>query len=95
MAQKRLTVLGSVAVAGALLVMGGPTPAAEKELPDFTGVWTNDVEPGQSPRGFGRTPPNQPFTPEGRRRYDEYRKLFGARGRESRRVLRRTTACRR
>jgi hypothetical protein len=77
MAQKRLTVLGSVAVAGALLVMGGPTPAAEKERPDFTGVWTTYVEPGQSPRGFGRTPPNQPFTPEGRRRYDDYRKLLG------------------
>ncbi len=77
MAQKCLTVLGSVAVSARAARHGRADPAAEKERPDFTGVWTMYVEPGQSPRGFGRTPPNQPFTPEGRRRYDEYRKLLG------------------
>jgi len=36
------------------------------------------VEPGQSPfAAFGRPPPSQPFTPEGKRRFDEYRKLLG------------------
>jgi hypothetical protein len=52
--------------------------AAQQSHPDFTGVWTMYIEPGQTPlEAFLRPPPPQPFTPEGQRRVDEYRKLLG------------------
>ena len=51
--------------------------AAKK--PDFTGVWTMYIEPGQSPFGnFGAPPPVLPFTEKGKKLRDEYNVLVGA-----------------
>jgi hypothetical protein len=66
-------------IAAALLAACALGAAAqEKEHPDFTGVWTLYLEPGQSPfAAFGRSQAPLPFTPEGARRSEEYRKLLG------------------
>jgi hypothetical protein len=80
MTQKGLLVCWNVVLAAALASCApGPTgPPAENDRPDFTGVWTMYLEPGQSPfAGFGQPPPPQPFTAEGKRRSDEYRQLLG------------------
>lgn len=70
---RRLVVLPAV-----LLVASTRVLAAEAAHPDFTGIWTIYLAPGESPFGnFGRPPPPQPFTAEGQRRSDEYRKLLG------------------
>jgi hypothetical protein len=49
---------------------------AADEHPDLTGVWGFYVEPGQTLFGFMRTP-DLPFTPEGKRKSDEYNALVG------------------
>jgi hypothetical protein len=78
MAQTRSPPLGKVLLSAALFATCVSSSAADPERPDFTGVWTIYVAPGQSPvSGFGRSPPSQPFTAEGKRRFDEYRKLLG------------------
>ncbi|MEY2853819.1 MAG: hypothetical protein RL030_951 [Pseudomonadota bacterium] len=68
-------------VAGALSVIAGAhTLAADMQAthPDFTGVWTMYLEPGQSIfSAFGGPPAKLPFTPEGQKRRDEYNKLLG------------------
>ncbi len=70
----RLSMVASVT----LLAVCGQGLAAERAYPDFTGVWTVYLAPGETLFGsFGRPPPAQPFTPEGQRRFDEYRKLLG------------------
>ena len=52
--------------------------AAEPQHPDFSGIWTAHVEPGQGRfSGFGGPRADLPLTEEGRRRIDEYRKLLG------------------
>jgi hypothetical protein len=56
--------------------------AAEPARPDFTGIWTSYVPPGPRPprtagggfRGPGAT---LPYTPEGKSRVEDYRKLLG------------------
>jgi hypothetical protein len=63
------------ALAFALLTSASPVPAsAADDHPDFTGVWGFYVEPGQTPFAFMRTP-DLPFTPEGKRKSDEYNAL--------------------
>lgn len=58
-----------------------PVQAADAPKPDFTGVWGFHVEPGSRaapggpPGGFNMKP--LPFTPEGKRRSEEYKKLQG------------------
>jgi hypothetical protein len=52
--------------------------AAGPERPDFTGVWTAHVEPGQGRfSGFGGPRADLPLTGEGRKRIEEYGKLLG------------------
>ena len=64
-------------VAALLVACAAPGPAAAQK-PDFTGVWTMFLVPGESPfASFGRPASPMPFTPEGQRRVDEYRKLLG------------------
>jgi len=64
---------GSMAAAG-----GTPTPSTAG-VPDFSGVWTLYVEPGQSPlAGFAMETPDLPLTAEGKRRREEYLKLVKA-----------------
>ena len=54
--------------------------AAKESPPDLTGVWSTYVQPGaKAPPGGGgrgRMAP-LPFTAEGKRRNDEYKKLLG------------------
>lgn len=77
MSARLLTTSSRVVFRAALLAACVPILAVAKDHPDFTGVWTIYVAPGESPfAGFGRPAP-QPFTPEGQRRFDEYRKLLG------------------
>jgi hypothetical protein len=47
---------------------------------DFSGVWTTYRDPGAPAGAAGPIPPAPPppFTPEGKRRAEEYRKLVGA-----------------
>jgi hypothetical protein len=68
-----------VLVVAVLAVATGAGVAAERGVhPDFTGIWTFYAEPGQSPfAGFGAPQPALPFTPEGKARSDEYKKLLG------------------
>ncbi len=64
----------SVAAVGMLVCAG--TIAAE-DRPDFTGVWTDYLEPGQTPGAGGLIglAPDLPFTEDARRKVDAYRKL--------------------
>src|SRR5688572_24486477 len=70
-----------IAIAGIVAnLLLTPVWAAEKERPDLTGVWTSYVEPGATPPPGGAPAlvrPVLPFTAEGKRRNDEYRKLLG------------------
>jgi hypothetical protein len=79
MQYRNLFCLRSALVAGTLVVASGPNLAADKVTrPDFSGVWTMYMEPGQSPfAGFGAPQPALPFTPDGKARSDEYKKLLG------------------
>ena len=56
--------------------------AAEPARPDFTGIWTTYTAPGPRPAraaggGFGGPRATLPYTPEGKDRVAEYRKLLG------------------
>jgi len=74
----KLRVLCKVVLSGAALIVYLQSLAAEPERPDFTGVWTVYREPGQArASGFGGPRTDLPFTAEGRRRLEEYRKLLG------------------
>jgi hypothetical protein len=66
------------ALAAALGLAPSPALAAEPQRPDFTGVWTMYLEPGQSILSAFRGPPAVlPLTPEGKQRQAEYQKLLG------------------
>lgn len=59
----------------AALLAGAAAVAAE---PDFTGLWTTYTGAAQSrASGFGAPRTDLPFTDEGRRRVEEYRRLSG------------------
>src|SRR5262245_7926669 len=81
MSNSRTIACARIALSAALLAVCAASTAAEKERPDFTGVWTTYREPGQTGfgggGGFGRQQPQLPFTAEGQRRRDEYQKLLG------------------
>jgi hypothetical protein len=56
-----------------------PPSGTQSEKPDFSGVWTLYLLPGQSPfDGLGASRPELPFTAEGKRRRDEFEKLVMA-----------------
>jgi len=79
MSNKRMIAHARIALSAALLAVCAASSAAEKERPDFTGVWTTYREPGQTGfgGGFGRGQAQLPFTAEGQRRRDDYQKLLG------------------
>jgi hypothetical protein len=78
MMQERWLSRCKVVLSAVLLVACQAALAAEADRPDFTGIWTMYLEPGESPfAAFGRPPASQPFTAEGQRRVGEYRKLLG------------------
>lgn len=56
------------------------TPAfpAEWQHPDFSGIWTWYIEPGQNP--FSRELPDLPLQPQARQKVDEYRALVAENG---------------
>ena len=60
------------------LWMTAPAPRAQAQQPDFTGVWTWYVEPGQNP--FRRELPDLPLQPQARQKVDEYRALVAGNG---------------
>jgi hypothetical protein len=65
-------------LAGATGLAPSLTMAADAGRPDFTGVWTLYLEPGQSIlSAFGGPPAALPLTAEGHRRQAEYQKLLG------------------
>ena len=69
----------AVSAAAALLTCAATcavVSAAEPEHPDFTGLWQGSRDGGRA-SGFGGPRAELPFTEEGRRRTDEYRKLLG------------------
>ncbi len=61
------------------LALGSSQALPAESVPDITGVWTQHVVPGQARAGggFGGASASLPYTPEGRRRNEEYRKLLG------------------
>ena len=67
----------SAAAATASLAQHADQPLTAER--DFSGVWTTYRDPGAPPAPGGRiaAPDEPPFTAEGRRRRDEYRKLVG------------------
>jgi hypothetical protein len=67
------------ALAGFAVALVSATAWADSARPDFTGVWSTYVESGRAPPGGGgrRSTAPLPFTPEGKRRNDEYRQLLG------------------
>jgi hypothetical protein len=66
-------------LAGLTVAMLSATARAATPLADFTGVWSTYVESGKAPPGGGgrRSTAPLPFTPEGKRRNDEYKQLLG------------------
>ncbi len=75
MQQGRLAGVGCAIVVSALTCLVPMTANAADEHPDFTGVWTNYVEPGQGPRGRGGPGPELPFTEEAKKKIAAYRAL--------------------
>jgi hypothetical protein len=71
--------LSAPALAGFMAAVLGANAQAAAPLPDFTGVWSTYVESGKAPPGGGerRSTAPLPFTPEGKRRNDEYKQLLG------------------
>jgi hypothetical protein len=72
--------LWAAALAGLTVAVLSATARAATPLPDFTGVWSTYVEAGgKAPPGGGgrRSTAPLPFTPEGKRRNDEYKQLLG------------------
>src|SRR5580692_13182297 len=69
----------AAALAGFTMAVLGATARAAPPRPDFTGVWSTYVESGRAPPGGGgrRSMAPLPFTPEGKRRNDEYKQLLG------------------
>ncbi len=69
------TRLKSLLLAAALACAGLSPAVAATTHPDFTGVWTWYVEPGQSP--FARGPqPALPFLPDAKAKVDQYNALM-------------------
>jgi hypothetical protein len=52
--------------------------AQGEQHPDFSGVWTTYIAPGQVRLGRGMRVPELPLTPEGRKRVATYRELVSA-----------------
>jgi len=77
--RKRVRTRAGWALVGAIGLWSSQALPAESALPDFTGVWTMHRVPGQPARtgGFGGASASLPFTPEGRKRNEEYKKLLG------------------
>jgi hypothetical protein len=59
--------------AAALWCLGLPLAHAATQHPDFSGVWTWDIEPGKA--AFGRQKLDLPLTPVGRQKVDAYQAL--------------------
>jgi hypothetical protein len=77
MAWRNLRLVASMAL-GALAAAAYAADEPLTPQRDFSGVWTTYAEPGAAPAARrGAAPPEPPFTAEGRRRRDEYRKLVG------------------
>src|ERR1700723_774503 len=75
-----LPCIWAAALAGFTVAMLSTAARAATSLPDFTGVWSTYVEAGRTapPGGGGRRSlAPLPFTPEGKRRNDEYKQLLG------------------
>lgn len=73
---RRLAITVALGVWASLLIGGcasGPPVAAAARHPDFSGVWTWDLAPGQSP--FRRPRLHLPLTPLGRRKVNDYQAL--------------------
>jgi hypothetical protein len=77
--QFRLPSIWAAALAGFTVAVLSAAARAAPPLPDFTGVWSTYVESGRAPPGGGgrRSTAPLPFTPEGKRRNDEYKQLLG------------------
>src|SRR5690606_29637511 len=72
----RIPQIRKLAPAAAALLASAAVSAAEREPPDFTGIWTTYTG-GARTSGFGGPRMNLPLTAEGRRRVEEYQKLIG------------------
>ena len=67
----------------AMLAVHGGEPLGAQARPDFTGVWTDYVDPQQPAGGSGGVPGTAldlPFTAEARQRVERYRTLVGPTG---------------
>src|SRR5580698_6041327 len=69
----------AAALAGLTVAALSAGAQAATQPPDFTGVWSTYVVSGRAPPGGGgrRSMAPLPFTPEGKRRNDEYKQLLG------------------
>jgi hypothetical protein len=75
MLSRRLAGVRCLAAVGAFACLAPVQTSAADEHPDFTGVWTNYVEPGQVARGRGGPGPELPFTEEAKKKIAAYRAL--------------------
>jgi hypothetical protein len=74
----KVTVILAGLALGATAAMAQATDEPVTPERDFSGVWTTYAEPGGAPAGRPRAAPAKlPFTPEGEKRHEEYRKLSG------------------
>jgi hypothetical protein len=69
--------LSCVSPALVLAACGLGTSSAAESPPDLSGVWTWHIEPGKSPFAPPGSVMSLPFTPEGRKKVEEYRALVG------------------
>jgi hypothetical protein len=72
--------MGSAAWIGLALALASAADGRAENPPDFSGVWTLHLEPGQTPFGFPGAAAKLPFTPAARRKVDEYNALIAAGG---------------
>lgn len=76
--QRHIRSYAVLPTAAALLANALPTCAIAQAPPDFSGVYTLYLEPGQDPMsGFMMPNAVLPLTGEGQKRVDEYKKLLG------------------
>lgn len=72
----RMGRMKSMAIVAAAFSLCQGSPALAQSAPDLSGVWTWYIEPGTDP--FAPAAAEElPFTPEGKRRSEEYQKLLG------------------
>jgi hypothetical protein len=72
-----------IMIAAGALVAAASGIAQAQAPPDLTGVWTDYVDPRQPPVAAGSqaaVAPNLPFTEDGRRKAEAYRRLIGSSG---------------